>query len=347
MNRFEKTADPEIKRDAQTGIYFYRGTPTRGGRRIARSLGVRVFRTAQLQKKDLLLRLRGVDPSARDILFGDYCKVFLQERKTKAPATHEQAHYSVKAMLPFFESHTMKQINERTWAEYVAYQHQLNPTRLLKYDRRHLRMMLYRLKKKGIVSEIPDFNIEEREIKRRRVLTSAETDLILKHSEGSLYGLCLIMMKMGARPGEVVGLPWSELDLEAGIWALPKERTKTRTARTMVINSVVLKWLKEQKKSATSLWVFPTREDETKHLVNYRKQWERMLKRSGLDESITVYFLRHTFLTECAKRVRDGKLSLVLITKYAGTSIDEFERTYLHVDGQDTKDVAELMESPL
>ena len=87
----EATKDREIKLDTRTGLYYYRGTPIRGFGEKKYPLGVRTFGAAVMAKKDLLLRIRGIDPSAKDIVFSDYTKIFLQERKKKAPATYEQA----------------------------------------------------------------------------------------------------------------------------------------------------------------------------------------------------------------------------------------------------------------
>lgn len=342
---YESTKDREIKRDTRTGIYFYRGTPMRGAGEKKYSLAVRTFGSAVLAKKDLLLRLRGIDPKARDILFGDYAKVFLEERKKKAAATFEQAFYSIQEMLPFFEHYTMKQIGDLAWGEYVAYQTELKPGRNLRYDRRHLRMMMMRLKRRGVVSEIPDLPYEDEGPKRRRVLTKDEISALFQAAtpQSTSEGLLYFMYFMGTRPMEALGAAWSEFDLEQGIWHLPAERTKTRQARAMKLAPKVHAWLKVREQKSPQ-WVFPSREHIESHVDRYNKQWGKLLAKAGLSKEIQPYFLRHTFLTECAKKVCDGKISLVLITKYAGTSIEQFEKTYLHVDGQDTKAVSELME---
>lgn len=341
----EKTQDPEIKRDPRTGIYYYRGTPVRGGGERHLSLSTRKFGAAVLAKKDLLLRLRGIDPKAKDILFSDYVKIFLEERKKKAPATYEQAFYSIQEMLPFFEHYTMRQINDRVWAEYSEYEAQLKPTRNLRYDRRQLLMMLGRLKKKGIVNELPDLPYADPGSKRKRVLTKEEIKVIFEKAQGNMYGLALFMYLMGPRPGEVLGASWDEFDLDRGIWNLPAQRTKTRTARSIKINPKVHAWLLERKEKSKSQWVFPSKDSHGgSYVYSFNKQWKRLMKACGLDLEISSYYLRHTFLSECAKKVRDGSLSLVLITKYAGTSIEQFEKTYLHIEGEDTKAVAQMME---
>jgi len=344
----QPTKERDIKLDPRTGIYYYRGTPVRGGGEKKYPLGVRTFGAAVLAKKDLLLRIRGIDPSAKDILFRDYAKVFLAERKKKAPATYEQAFYCLKELLPFFETYTMKQVTERAWEEYKDYQSQIKPNRSLRYDKRHLLMMLHRLKLKGVVKEIPELQLEDDGPKRKRVLSEDEIKSIFSNAKGTVYGLALFMYLMGPRPGEVLGAKWSEFDLKKEIWNIPAERTKTRTARSIKLNPKVCEWLKERQELVSGEFVFPSKDSKGQTPIDrYNKQWGRLMDECGISKDITPYYLRHTFLSECAKKVRDGKLSLVLITKYAGTSIEQFEKTYLHVEGEDTKSVSVLMEAPI
>lgn len=354
----EKTKDREIKRDPRTGIFYYRGTPIRGSKEVTKSLGVRTFGAATLKKKDLLLELRGVDPKDKGLLFRDYVKVFLEERKRRAPATYEQAWYCCDNLLPFFEAYTVRDISARAWDEYVDYQSKVKPGRNLRYDKRHLMMMLLRLKKQGAIKELPELQYEDKGHERRRALTQAEVELLMSKATKTLYGLILFMYLMGARPGEVLGAAWAEIDLDKGVWTIPAERTKTRKGRAIKINARVLEWLKERKAYLKERankkgyrecpWVFPSKGSSFKKPVDrYNKQWGRLLEDCGMEKGISPYFLRHTFLTECAKKIREGSLNLALVATYAGTSIKMIEDTYLHIEGEDTKAVAELMESPL
>lgn len=339
------TKDPELKIDDRTGIYYYRGTPVKGAREIARSLGVNNYRSAMQAKRELLWRLRGVDPTERGILFRDYVSAaFLPERKRKAPNTYKMAFYSCQRLLPFLETYTMRQITDSVWDRYIEYAHENYPGTKLGYDRRHLLMMLKRLHEKGAISEMPKLHIPEEKPARRRALLKTEIEAMFKNSEGSIKGLLYFMYFMGCRPGEALGAMWSEVNLETGMWHIPASRVKTRTGRSIKINSTVLAWLKERHAKASSPYIFPSRLNLKKPLDRYNKQWGRMLEKARLRADITPYHLRHTFLTEAAKKVRSGSLNLVMITSYTGTSIEQFEKTYLHIDGEDTKDVAELMD---
>lgn len=71
-------------------------------------------------------------------------------------------------------------------------------------------------------------------------------------------GLRMILLT-GQRPGEVAGARWDELNLSAGLWHLPPERTKNGRAHTVPLSGAVLAILDELRAVATSAqFVFPS-----------------------------------------------------------------------------------------
>jgi integrase len=49
-----------------------------------------------------------------------------------------------------------------------------------------------------------------------------------------------LLILTGARRTEIAALRWDELDLDAGIWVLPKERTKNRQAHTIYLSELAI-----------------------------------------------------------------------------------------------------------
>ena len=67
------------------------------------------------------------------------------------------------------------------------------------------------------------------ETSRDRVLTDDELKAVWREAEkvGYPFGSILqLLILTGQRRGEVTGMMWSELDLDAGLWVLPRERVK-------------------------------------------------------------------------------------------------------------------------
>src|SRR5207249_1248194 len=49
-----------------------------------------------------------------------------------------------------------------------------------------------------------------------------------------------LLILLGSRRQEVAGMRWAELDLDAGKWTLPKERTKNHRAHTITLPPAAL-----------------------------------------------------------------------------------------------------------
>ena len=72
---------------------------------------------------------------------------------------------------------------------------------------------------------------------RDRVLTSSELVAVWNAtaSDDDYDRIIQLLMLLGSRANEVGGMTWSELDLTAGTWTLPAERSKNHRAHTIVL----------------------------------------------------------------------------------------------------------------
>jgi integrase len=69
-----------------------------------------------------------------------------------------------------------------------------------------------------------------------------------------------LLVVLGVRKGELISLPWSEIDLEAMVWKLPSERAKNEVAIDIPLPTQVVIWLNELKiRAGDSDFVFPSR----------------------------------------------------------------------------------------
>jgi integrase len=78
-------------------------------------------------------------------------------------------------------------------------------------------------------SPVAGVKAPNKEASRDRVLTDDELKAVWRATEKEGYPLGSIIQLLiltGQRRGEVGGMMWSELDLEAGAWVLPRERVK-------------------------------------------------------------------------------------------------------------------------
>lgn len=136
---------------------------------------------------------------------------------------------------------------------------------------RHLKRLFMYARKRQIVSDNPaqDFDLSDaggKEVARSRVLGIAEIGKFLtamKECEtlGRDNELAFrLLLLLGVRKGEMVSAAWAEFDLDAGLWHLPADRSKTKAKITIPLPPLAVGWLRElEVRAAGYPWVFPAR----------------------------------------------------------------------------------------
>ena len=99
-----------------------------------------------------------------------------------------------------------------------------------------------------------------------------------------------VALLTGARRSNVLEMKWADVDLEAATWRIG--RTKNGTPQTVALVEPVVELLRERKRQATSLFVFPG-SGVTGHLVEPKKGWARICKAAGI-EGARIHDLRRT-----------------------------------------------------
>jgi integrase len=69
-------------------------------------------------------------------------------------------------------------------------------------------------------------------------------------------GVIRLMLLTGQRRGEVAGMRWAEVDLDAGLWALPGERTKNGRSHTVPLAPAAVDLLRGLNKRKGAVLVF-------------------------------------------------------------------------------------------
>lgn len=83
---------------------------------------------------------------------------------------------------------------------------------------------------------------------------------LLKRTEICMW----IMASCCCRIGEVIKAQWEHIDMENGVWTIPKENAKNKMAHTIYLSSFALPYFQKLKQlSGESLWCFPRDDDES------------------------------------------------------------------------------------
>ena len=166
------------------------------------------------------------------------------------------------------------------------------------------------------------------------------TSFLREAKDSGVFALYYIDLTTGLRRGELLGLKWSDIDLEKGDLRVQRQigridgkiiemPLKTKNAyRTLPLSADAISVLKIQKcKVGNSEWVFPSptggpmSPDSVLHMLH------RVLKRAGLPK-VRFHDLRHTFATMALQNGVDVKTVSSMLGHYsAGFTLD----TYAHV----------------
>ena len=99
-----------------------------------------------------------------------------------------------------------------------------------------------------------------------------------------------VALLTGARRSNVLEMMWADIDLDAATWRIG--RTKNGTPQTVALVEPVVELLRERRRQATSVFVFPGT-GKTGHYMEPKRAWKTLLKRAGI-EGARVHDLRRT-----------------------------------------------------
>ena len=178
------------------------------------------------------------------------------------------------------------------------------------------------------------------------------TSFLREAKDGGVFALYYIDLTTGLRRGELLGLKWSDIDLEKGDLRVQRQigridgkiiemPLKTKNAyRTLPLSADAIDVLMQQRrKTGNSEWVFPSptggpmSPDSVLHMLH------RVLKRAGLPK-VRFHDLRHTFATLALQNGVDIKTVSGMLGHFsAGFTLD----TYAHVTTAAKREAARTM----
>ena len=179
------------------------------------------------------------------------------------------------------------------------------------------------------------------EHKEMKTLTADQLSAFFREARDSgVYELYYLDLATGLRRGELLGLKWTDVDLDRGILKIQRAISrqngkvveaplKTKNAyRTLPLSADAISVLKMQKcKVNSSEWVFPSPTGGPMSPDSVLHMLQRVLKRAALPR-IRFHDLRHTFATLALENGMDVKtLSAMLGHVSAATTLD----IYTHI----------------
>src|SRR5215211_3608307 len=223
--------------------------------------------------------------------------------------------------------------------------------RTVRYTHAVLRRALKQAKRWGMVDRNVAEDVDPPRLKRDEIqpLDREQTRKLLEAAEGDrLHAFYVVAVTAGLRPGEMLALRWSDVDLEAGTLRInralsdsefaapktPRSRRKIELSNTArVALRVHRKRQLEERMQKAGLWengglVFPSTVGTPLSHRNVVRSFKALLKRAGLPADIRLYDLRHT----CATLLLNGNVHPKYVQELLGhASISQTLDTYSHV----------------
>jgi integrase len=116
-----------------------------------------------------------------------------------------------------------------------------------------------------------------------------------KHIDQNAADAVRLLLFTGARLREVIHAPWSQFDLEQGVWTKPSSHTKTKIRHSVHLPPQVLAMLMRMRGQAVGPYLFPGR-DPNSPRVDLKRPWTAITREARI-EGAMLHDLRRTFAT--------------------------------------------------
>lgn len=313
----------------------------------------------ELKKKQELVRvaekLKGVDEGLSKLLGddsfqkGDFLKLdifwgryfqWIKANKKESTVKERIVRWR-KHVKPFFGSKTLSEVTPSLVEKYkIEKLKQGYSPASVNRDVALIRHILSMAVKWGYLREHPLKGRVEmlREVPRRRwtFLTREEYEMVFENLSETYRDLYQFLVLTGARLGEALNLRWKDIIWEAGVAYL--RDSKANRPRVLVLSDSVLEILEERKKRLNP------GEDERvfKHSDSeFRRAFKKALRQAGLDESIRIHDLRHTFASWLALK----GVNIQYIKELLGHSQITTTLRYSHLNPEVLREVTNMLGS--
>lgn len=359
---------PKRKRD-NDGLYRRGDSPywwasytDPGGKRTRRSTG-----TADRREAEALLAKWRVETHRRvhwdeqpSRTFDELMLVYLRATAGEKRAA-ERDRYSAKRLYPYFSGRELQTLSAADVRGYIAARKEAGASPatinrevgLLSSAINHAR------REWGWDIDNPATSCKQREPEGRvRWLSKAEAAALLRAAGADvrathLPALIRLALHTGCRKGELLGLEWRRIDLQAGLIHLEAEHTKTARRRAVPINSEARSAIMDRLRfraehCPNSPWVFCHKDG--KRVQDVKRAFASACRRAGISD-FRIHDLRHT----CAAwlvtagvplaEVRDllGHKTIQMTERYAHLAPENLRMAVLRLEGESrTSHVAKL-----
>lgn len=272
------------------------------------------------------------DRTAAQMAFGDFADRFINEYAKSEKKSWQTDEFRLCRLREFFGGLKMSAVTEAKIREFRG---EMLSRGLAELTTNRQLALLKKMFNWGIAQGLLTSNpvkavrlFSEKDTARDRVLRPDEEAKLFAELKPRLRPFIMFLLHSGLRYREGLNLPWAAVDFARR--RIKVERTKTKTAREIPMNTTVFSLLGELKSRATGALVFP--------FDSARTAFENAVERAGLGD-FTFHDLRRTFGT----RLLERGANIVTIQKLYGHASAFTTLRYLHPDDKLSVEAVELL----
>lgn len=269
---------------------------------------------ARRYAKEYIKKIEIEGPSlGGDLLFSDFVDSQNERDQNRlAPQTFANRLGLLKRIKCYFQGHLLREISPLMAEKFALFLESkgLAPLSIRRYFS-ILSSLFAKAKKLKLIQENPCECIElpKQSRKNKTVPFSKEEGCrFLKACDdtkgGEFFRMALLT---GLRPGELLGLTWSDIDFKTGIVQITKaaKRTKEKgsfldepktasACRSIYIDPTLTDMLARMKKRTSSILVFPNKKGQLNYPNKLRFLFKKILKIAKIERYFRLYDLRHS-----------------------------------------------------
>jgi integrase len=172
----------------------------------------------------------------------------------------------------------------------------------------------------------------------RELIAVAEREAQAPH----LADFIRLALNTGCRKGELLGLEWARVDLQAGLIHLETDHTKTRKRRSVPINAdareaILARARFRTRTCPTGPWVFC--HDDGRRIGDVKRSFAKACERAGIMD-FRIHDLRHT----CAAWLVSAGVPLPEVRDLLGHSTVRMTERYAHLAPENVRAAVALLE---
>lgn len=270
---------------------------------------------------------RGIDKK-KPFKFAELAERYLQDYSKVMKKSFKSDYYIVTAHLkPFFGEFGVDQITSLHLEKYRA---ERLAAGVSKSTTNRELAILSRIFSLGIDWGLGSVNpvrkikfFSEQDNAKERILTEAEEIRLLETSPEHLKPILMVALNTGMRRGEILGLKWSQIDLEKRV--IKVERTKSGKNRFVLVNSDLLKVFEElykAKGNGEQVFLNPR---TGQPFQDIKRAFKSACEKADI-ENLRFHDLRHTFASRLVERGAD----LITVKELLGHGTVKMTERYTH-----------------